>query len=724
MEPLTLIGTIIGILAAVAGIIAAIVQVREYREKRREKPEGPGKEDQPLTSPGVPQIPHNLPSRSEFIGRESEKARVHEALRSRSYLVSIDGIGGIGKTSLALEVAHECLHASKGAGPTDGVATFNGFIWTTAKDRDLTLNGLLDAIARTLDYLGIMQQPVEEKRIAVRKLLLEKPYLLIVDNFETITDKGVRDFLLELPEPSKALITTREQNLRQVWAISLKGLAEPEALTLIRSEGRRLGLASLERAEDRVLRLFYEATGGVPLAIKWAIGQIKQKGQSLDAVLAALYDATGSIFETIFARSWNLLSTNARQVLIVMPIFATSASRAGIEATSDVHHFALDEALGQLVEMSLVDATDELDLARRRYSVHPLTRAFAARTCKLEQMLQFSQQAVERTLEYYRQIVTTPEEKQLGVPYWNGVVNRVQAESLEQEWSNLAHLIRWALDENRDAAALGLFLPVVHFLYSWGLWDERLQLSRQMCQVANRLGDSSEAWLWIDAIGYILCQRNQFSECFQALKMGRSVAREFDLDDALILADVFEAFSYAEMGDIGLALKKVTHALEQVGADTVLEHGTPVRRIVAGRVVATAAWLNGLQKDFIRQREWCIRELELRRSIGEYTIPVMWRLAHVSLKLDDVASAEKYLIEASAGAGKKDRPWIIYEWAVVAEKKGKWSEAQDLCTRALEQFTRLGYEIGAQECQELLNRLPSPPSPGSQLSAVVPPPAT
>lgn len=462
-------------------------------------------------------IPHNLPPRSEFIGREEAKALVHEALRSRSYLISIDGIGGIGKTSLALEMAYECLQVSRyvkqlnqppsaGApsfepevldlppqlndrlqrallrcGPFDSdvdlramfvdtrispwrdafpevrsrrsrvsvlidellhhytparenalvlflhvlrekaspgdachqdltmlteelaqhrniqnaapepsavgtslppsldvntIACFDGFIWTTAKDRDLTLETVLDAIARTLDYPGIVQKPLNEKRIEIEKRLRLQPCLLIMDNFETISDDTVRDFLLDLPEPSKALITTREQKLRRVWAISLKGLTEEEALVLIRNEGRRMGMAALTRVPDTTLLQLYEATGGIPLAIKWAVGQIGQRGQSLDAVLAALHRATGNIFEHIFERSWSLLSEDARQLLLVMPLFATSASRDAVEAASNVHHFALDEALGQLIGMSLLEAADTLEV-QRRYSVHPLTRAFA-----------------------------------------------------------------------------------------------------------------------------------------------------------------------------------------------------------------------------------------------------------------------------------------------------------------------------------------------------------
>jgi tetratricopeptide (TPR) repeat protein len=707
MDPLTIGGTVIGILAAVAGIVAAVVQVREYLEKRRKKPDGPDLEVRPLTPPPA-QVPHNLPPRREFVGRETEKARVHEALRSRSYLVSIDGIGGIGKTVLALEVAHECLRASRGDGPTDGIATFDGFIWTTAKDRDLTLNALLDAVARTLDYPGIAQQPVEEKRIAVQRLLQEKPHLLIVDNFETITDEGVRDFLLELPEPSKALITTREQKLRRVWAISLKGLTEPEALALIRSEGRRLGQASLECAEDRVLLHLYQATGGAPLAIKWAVGQIGQRGQSLNTVLAALHEARGDIFDNIFSRSWSLLPTDARQVLIVMPLFVTSASREGIEAASDVHHFALDEALGQLVEMSLVDATDDLDLAQRRYGIHPLTRAFATANLQGEPKIV----AYERLLAYYIRLVTPPADKQVGDPYWDGLANYTRTGDLEPEWRNIEHLIRWALDSGRDSAALDLFLPMVHLLHVWGLWDERLRLSRELCQAANRLGHPVEAWLWIDAIGHILGKREQFSECIQALRTGSSLARQFDLEDAAILAEVVQARvemrTRAEVDGIDYAQAKTERALERLGVDTVLEQGTPVRRVVAVRVFDVAASLSKARRDLARAREWYERELELRRLTGDYPVPILSALARVSLQLDEVASAEEYLHEASTNVSEKDRPWINYGWALVAEKRGEWQTSRDLGSRALEQFTRLGQKSGAQKCQRLLARLPSP----------------
>jgi tetratricopeptide (TPR) repeat protein len=701
MDPLTLGGTVIGILAAVAGIVAAVVQVREYLEKRRKKPDGSDLETRPLTPPPA-QVPHNLPPRREFVGREKEKARVHEALRSRSYLVSIDGIGGIGKTVLALEVAHECLRASRGDGPTDGIATFDGFIWTTAKDRNMTLNALLDAVARTLDYPGIAQQPVEEKRVAVQKLLQEKPYLLIVDNFETITDEGVRDFLLELPEPSKALITTREQKLRRGWAISLKGLAELEALALIRTVGKRLGLMALEQGDDGTLLHLYEATGGAPLAIKWAVGQIKQRGQSLNTVLAALHDARGDIFDNVFVRSWSLLPTDARQVLIVMPLFVTSASREAIEAASDMHHFALDEALGQLVEMSLVDATDELDLALRRYSIHPLARAFA--TAKVHG--EAETRAFERILAYYQRFVTPAKKLQVDVPYWDYLLfDREWGQRLDLEWNNLHSVIRRALDEGRDAAALGLFLPIVHFLNVWGRWDDRLRLSREMCQVGSRLGDPSEAWLWIDAIGHILSQQHQVLKWEEALRKGRAVAEQFDLTDALTLTDAYEAMLHSQMGDRSRAVQKIESVLEQVGVASVLKCG-PVHRIVSARVFAIAGWLYQSKGRLVHAKELFEHELELRRVIGENPAPVLARLGHLSLRLDDIVLAEKRLLLASKTAGPKDLAVVNYGLARVAKRKGKVQEARRFCESAREQFARVGREGGMRRCQRFLDRLP------------------
>jgi len=685
----TIIASIGAGIGVVVGIAAGVVQVLDYLQKRRRKAEQPRQEPPALPPPPSPTIPHNLPSRADFIGRAAEKARVYEALRSRPYLVSIDGIGGIGKTVLALEVAHECLRASRSEGPTDGIPTFSGLIWTTAKDRDLTLNALLDAVARTLEYPGIAQQPIEDKRVAVRKLLQEKPYLLIVDNLETITDEGVRDFLHDLPEPSKALITTREQKLRHVWAISLKGLTEPEALAVIRNEGRRLGLASLERAEDQVLSHLYQATGGAPLAIKWAVGQIKQKGQSLDTVLEALHEARGSIFDTIFARSWGLLSTGARQVLVVMPIFATSASRAGIEAASDVHHYDLDEALGQLVEMSLVDATDELDLARRRYSIHPLTRAFAEANMKGE--AEALRAAHQRLAEYFQAF-----SKKYG-----GFWSEEGYTQLEHELPNLLAIIRWCWQNQCANLAMSTFFSINDFMGVRGYWNDAMALGQQAIAIATGLGDELYAAMFrVWPVGWICRHRGDLhsaeEQVVQALavferldnepfvahakrQLGRVLQVRGDLEHAKRLFEEALAF-YRSSGD-----RQFVYFVTANIADVALEQGdldTAWR--LSNDVLASARQLNDLER--------VARSLNILGGVASQRGNLQqarefWEEALSNVKrvnrLDEIADALRRLAQIEIDAGKKQ-------------------VARQMLLEALEIYRRLDMQSRIQEIEALL----------------------
>ncbi len=376
-----MVAAVAGILAFVYVLIIGQKSIPEWWRERNTQKSG-NSEQIPaasLVAASSRTIPHNLPHRSDFVGREKEKRQVHEALSSRSYIIMIDGIGGIGKTCLALEVLHECLRASQDSKPESGsIHKFEAFIWTSAKDRELIINDVLDVIAHALDYPFLTQLPLSEKRHEIVKRLQEKPCLLVVDNFETVTDDAVQDFVLNLPEPSKCLITSRTQSLRQARAVSLRGLTTEETLLLIENEGERLGLElKALTANQTNFRRFYEATGGAPLAIKWSIGQIRQRGQTIDGVLNGLYGAHGDIFVFIFDRAWSLLSHPARKILLIMPIFASSASKASLAAASELQGWDLDEGLGQLIELWLLEASEKLDESKRRYSLHPLTRFFA-----------------------------------------------------------------------------------------------------------------------------------------------------------------------------------------------------------------------------------------------------------------------------------------------------------------------------------------------------------
>ena len=76
----------------------------------------------------------NLPRRPYFVGREAELKAVLQSLQpnSRTFIIGIEGIGGVGKSALAIEVSHRCLE-------TD---LFESVIWISAKESILTLHGI------------------------------------------------------------------------------------------------------------------------------------------------------------------------------------------------------------------------------------------------------------------------------------------------------------------------------------------------------------------------------------------------------------------------------------------------------------------------------------------------------------------------------------------------------------------------------------------------------
>ncbi|CAG0961713.1 hypothetical protein ANRL3_00920 [Anaerolineae bacterium] len=219
-----------------------------------------------------PQVFHNLPQpdHGRFVGREDEVKQIIRILRpyphSQYPLVTIDGIGGIGKSALALEMAHRYLRNYAQIPPEE---RFDAVIWTSAKQNVLTAEGIVPrqqalrtlddiytAIAITLQREGITRVRPEEQAETVRNALTRQRTLLIVDNLETVDDKAVMEFLRELPAPTKAIVTTRHR-LDVAYPVRLTGMPWADAQLLIADECAK---KNVSLSEDNQRRL-YERTG-------------------------------------------------------------------------------------------------------------------------------------------------------------------------------------------------------------------------------------------------------------------------------------------------------------------------------------------------------------------------------------------------------------------------------------------------------------------------------
>jgi Tfp pilus assembly protein PilF len=434
-----------------------------------------------LPQPRSPRIYENLPAPiySQFVMREQAFAEVVEGLTKRSAAVLLVGLGGNGKTSLAREVAACCL-----TGKADA-PQFDAAVWVSDKDRPGTTNLsiVLDEIARTLDYPGFTQYEHDEKRREVEQLLRRQRVLVVIDNFETITDGALLSWLLNLPEPSKALITTREYRRefrRGGWPVDLRGMTEDETRALIIERVRVLKIEKLV-GELTQLEPLLNATGGNPKAIEITMGLIKYERRPLQQIIDDLYAARGELFDDLFVRAWALLDETAQQILMVMTFFPASVSTEALTAIVTAQSFTFDRATEKLADLALLDVQLTGLTSAPRYLLHPLVRAYAS--AKLREQVHFEHDARTRWVEWYIQLVS-----QIGY-CWNDI-SKLDRLDLEQE--NIYYIVGWMYKNKQHKRILDLCRGCNYYYHQRGYWARSSKIYSIRRDVANILQDSIE----------------------------------------------------------------------------------------------------------------------------------------------------------------------------------------------------------------------------------------
>lgn len=333
-----------------------------------------------------------IPSYETLVGIEVPEKILQDALFNEEthFIVSIDGIGGLGKTALADYLARQIIQTTR----------FDEIAWVTAKHTHLSMLGRLQIesgrpaltlpllIENLFNQLHVAQSHENMTQLQRQRLLhrfiKERRCLIIIDNLETVAD--YRNLLPELKKwqgPSKFLLTSRIRLLAEpgIFSYSHKELDEIATLQLIRQEAKRAGFTDLAVAKDENLLQIFNVVGGNPLALKLIIGQLRF--YSLSSVLERFSanketEANEGIFDYIFREIWESLDDNSKTVLVSL----TQAGESGftiehLMAVSELSETVVYERLTDLVLTSLVDITGSL--MERRYRLHRLTEVFLLR---------------------------------------------------------------------------------------------------------------------------------------------------------------------------------------------------------------------------------------------------------------------------------------------------------------------------------------------------------
>lgn len=210
----------------------------------------------------VPQIIDNLPFRPNpfFTGREAELEQIRTQLQDTGTAaitqpVSISGLGGIGKTELALEYAHRSYRD-----------VYRTVLWVNAADEG-KLQASYDSIAQLLKLPDCNIQGPEQRIQAVKDWLREHmSWLLIMDNAD---DLSLANSFLPSQPLGHVLFTTRSQLVSDsdiAAQITVEEMTPERGLDfLLRRSGRMQDEDNLDAARQVV-----ELLGGLPLALDQA----------------------------------------------------------------------------------------------------------------------------------------------------------------------------------------------------------------------------------------------------------------------------------------------------------------------------------------------------------------------------------------------------------------------------------------------------------------------
>ncbi|MBE9139463.1 hypothetical protein IQ254_20060 [Nodosilinea sp. LEGE 07088] len=454
---------------------------------------------------------YSIPSPGLFIDRPRERERLEGLLRSSERYIKnivIQGMGGVGKTYLAIETARAVENS------------FKKVIWVSANDRPISLTDLLEIFLRSIGYRSD-QLTINQKRAQVSELLSKEPYLLIVDSFERIGDKQVDNFIAEnVNHPSKVLITTRYFWPRESYVITLEGFDINQTSEMLSVAGKTRGV-NHEFTEQEV-RSVQELTDGLPFAISLMIGQLVQ-GIPLTRVSRSLTDQnrrnlpeeTGKeswinlLFANLFLNSWNLLDDSAHRILMSMTFFAAPASEEAIQRISGVPSNDFQPEISNLIRMSLlIPNRNKVGGDELRCSIHPLTRSFAEAEINKDQILKNAMYS--EAVRYFSDLM-----EQFGKPG----LELSNYDRLEQDLPNCLAAFEWCRNQREMSSTLRIVENLNHFLFERGFWDTRIQICSSASELEYEASNKNYESSWELAFwaGWVYSRQNNYEDAKRCL---------------------------------------------------------------------------------------------------------------------------------------------------------------------------------------------------------------
>jgi len=441
-----------------------------------------------------------------LLGRERDLARLGRRLADPDVrLITIVGLGGIGKTSLAREAGRQFGHDF-----SDG-AIFVSLV-TAVEPSDV-----FPAIAAAA---GLRLEPSSSPLTQVGNYLRSRELLLILDNFEHLTAGASLLIDLMAAAPRLVLLVTSRQrlNLSVEWLYELRGLdfpaesathplAEFAALQLfarrVRQERGNFALVSSEAlAAADICRLVQ----GMPLAIELAAAAAgvrstaeiaRQLHVGLDALAVEWADLPPRhrSLQALIDWSYDLLSPVEQRLLRRLAVFAGGFTLEAAEMICDEENEAnVPGSLTKLVNNSLV-VVDRAPGRETRYDLHEMIRQYA--------LAKLVEEGAEERLRgrhgaFFCRLAEEAE------PRLFSGEQMAWLDRLDAEHDNLRAALDWSLNSQAADVEFGLRLAAA-LTYYWEIRGLGLEGGLRLASALEKIGEAAiplQALVYLRAGGF------------------------------------------------------------------------------------------------------------------------------------------------------------------------------------------------------------------------------
>ncbi|WP_113699631.1 LuxR C-terminal-related transcriptional regulator [Nonomuraea lactucae] len=558
----------------------------------------------------------NLPTATtSFVGRRRELSAAKRGL-SQVRLLTLTGVGGVGKTRLALRVA-----ADLSGGFRDGA-----WVVELAAVEDPALVPQTVAVA-----LGLRDRTARSAVDALTDYLADKRLLLVLDNCEHLLDASARlaETLLAAAPGLRILATSRQRLAvagEYVQAVHSLPVPDPhehvspavaqqsEAVRLFAERAALVvGDLPLTEANSASVTRLCRRLDGIPLAIEMAA--VRLRTLSVDQILERLDDRFRLLTrgprtalprqQTLQATldwSFELCSAAERAAWGRLSVFFGTFSLAAAEEVCAGDEIALEEVPGVLAALA-----DKSILVREEHNASPRYRL-------LETVRQYGRALLAGTDEeplvrrrhrdHYRRLVQRAEAAWLGPHQVDTLIE------LDLERANLRGALLYSLTEPGEAqVALEISADLWGFWISTGGVSESRDWLRQALLAAPEPTSARAKALWVDAWFAIL--QGMKEEATPRLRECADLAAA--LGDVRAMARVRHISAAAEMftGDYEGALPLLEEGLDlslahgEVNTEWYIRYYLALAAVLKGddRAAALCAECLGLA-DF-RQAQWC-----------------------------------------------------------------------------------------------------------------------